>query len=289
VTYRDVMSNTTDQQAELGSFLRSRRAAVTRADFDLPELRGGRTRGLRREEVAVLAGVSVTWYTWLEQGRNANPSRQVVDAIARELRFSGAEHAYALALAGFGPPVSLDRDPDRPVPEHLSRLLDGWSESPAFAITASWDIVAWNRAYEALYPGVGAHQFGRRNLLWAVFMDPYVRRMLPEWSTDSAHFVGEFRVDYATHLSSDAMKELVHDLRRQSQEFDEVWTRHGIERFSSRMRRFHHPSVGDLALEVHRLVLSDDPNLHLIVYSAVPGETDTAALATLIETASPPR
>jgi transcriptional regulator with XRE-family HTH domain len=277
------MSNTSAQQAELASFLRTRRASIRRTDFGLPELRGGRNTGLRREEVAVLAGVSVTWYTWLEQGRRANPSRQVLDAIARELKFTDAEHAYILALGGFGPPVSLDRDRTCAVPDHLSRLLEGWSESPAFAITGSWDIVAWNRAYEALYPGVGDRHLGRRNLLWAVFMDPYVRSMMPEWSTDSAHFVGEFRVDYATHLSGPAMKELVHELRLRSDEFEDVWTRHGIERFSSRMRRFRHPSVGDLALEVHRLVLSDDPNLHLIVYSAVPGVTNVDALATLVE------
>lgn len=279
------MPNVSDKQAELASFLRTRRANLVRADFDLPELRGGRTMGLRREEVAVLVGVSVTWYTWLEQGRKANPSRQVLDAIARELKFSSAEHAYLLALAGFGPPVARDRDGTDEVPEHIKRLLEGWADSPAFAITASWDIIAWNRAYEALYPGVGDPRLHRRNLLWVVFMDPYVRRMLPEWPTDSAHFVAEFRADYAAHLSSDGMKELVDDLRRASDEFDDVWTRHGIERFSSRMRRFHHPSVGNLDLEVHRLVLSDEPDLHLIVYSPVPGLTDADALATMIESA----
>lgn len=276
------MSNSSDQQAELASFLRTRRANLLRADFDLPDLRGGRTPGLRREEVAVLVGVSVTWYTWLEQGRKANPSRQVVDAIARELRFSDAEHAYVLALAGFGPPTPDDRDLSDEVPSHLRRLLNGWSDSPAFAITASWDIVAWNSAYEALYPGVGDRGLERRNLLWAVFMDPYVRRMLPEWSTDSAHFMAEFRVDYAAHMSSATMKDLVQRLRQASQDFEDVWTRHGIERFSSRMRSFHHPAVGDLEFEVHRLALSDDPDLHLIVYSPVPGRTNIEALATLV-------
>lgn len=266
----------TDQQAELAAFLRSRRANLVRADFGLPELRGGRTRGLRREEVAVLVGVSVTWYTWLEQGRNAHPSRQVLDAIARELRLSEAEHAYVLALSGYGPPANATR---RCVPTHVQRLLDTWTPAPAFAITTSWDIVAWNEAYDALYPGVAQVNPGERNLLWAVFMDPYVRQMLPDWDTDSAHFVAEFRAQFATHASESQMKDLIARLRASSSEFDDIWSRHDIRRFASRMRRFHHPDIGDLELEVHRLILSDEPSLNLIVYSPLPGSSDVAALA----------
>jgi transcriptional regulator with XRE-family HTH domain len=277
------MATATDQQRELAAFLRSRRTSLVRAEFGLPQVRGGRTLGMRREEVAYLVGVSVTWYTWLEQGRSAHPSRQVIDAIAREMRMTPAEHAYVLALAGYGPPANSTQGR---VPDHVQRLLDGWGRAPAFAITAAWDIVAWNRAYAALYPGVARSSGSPSNLMWAVFMDPYVRRMLPDWNTDSAHFVAEFRADFATHVSDADMKGLVHRLRATSVEFDDDWSRHDIERFSSRIRRFHHPDVGDLELEVHRLVLSDDPGLHLIVYAPVPGTTRMEALEALVGEAS---
>lgn len=273
------MSHATERQAELAAFLRTRRAGLRRADFGLPELRGGRTHGLRREEVAYLAGVSVTWYTWLEQGRSAHPSRQVVDALARELRLSEAEHAYALALAGYQAPVP---SPAPVVPPHLQRLLDGWDRAPAFAITSRWDIVAWNAAYGLLYPGVAAAGPGGRNLLRSLFTDPYVRRMLPEWERDSAHFVAEFRADHAAHLADPRTQELVERLRRESAEFDRLWSRHDIERFASRLRCFHHPAVGDLQLEVHRLAPADDPALLVIVYSPLPGSPSARALDRLL-------
>lgn len=134
------MAGTDERRRELGAFLRVRREHLVRADYGLPPVGRSRTTGLRREEIAYLSGVSVTWYTWLEQGRDINPSRQVLEAIALEMRLSAAERAYVLELAGFAPlPHSATPDP-APVPDHLLRLVENLVPSPAFVVSADWSI-----------------------------------------------------------------------------------------------------------------------------------------------------
>ena len=139
------------QRLALGEFLRARREAVVRADLGLPAVPRARTSGLRREEVSVQAGVSVTWYTWLEQGRDINPSKQVLDAVARALRLSAAEHEYVLALGGYVVDPSVTGGP---LPPQIQRFLDALGGYPAFALEPDWGIAAWNSAYAALYPNI---------------------------------------------------------------------------------------------------------------------------------------
>src|SRR5690348_833823 len=130
--------STEAQRQELGAFLRRRRGQLVRADFGLPAVGRSRTGGLRREEVSYLSGVSVTWYTWLEQGRDINPSREVLDAVARSLRLSRDEHAYVLSLAGYSAPMPVAGDGPRTAPGSVQRLLHSLATSPAFALTSSW-------------------------------------------------------------------------------------------------------------------------------------------------------
>ena len=176
---------------ELAEFLGSRRRQLSPAAVGLPPGGNRRTPGLRREEVALLAGVSHTWYTWLEQGRDIHPSRQVVDALARTLQLSTAEHEYLLRLAGHGGAPAAGAF--EAVPAHLQRLMDALGPSPAYAITSGWSIVGWNRAYERLYPGVAALPAADRNLLWVVFTDPAVRTLLGDWAADSRRLLTQFR------------------------------------------------------------------------------------------------
>src|ERR1700704_6784643 len=138
--------------AMLGQFLTSRRRQFVRAQIGLPEIAGRTTRGLRREEVAYLAGVSVTWYTWLEQGRDVTPSRQVVDALARTLRLSHAEHVYLSALAGHSAPQPAKDASPGTVPAHVQRLLDALADYPALVIAQDWAILAWNEPFAGGYP-----------------------------------------------------------------------------------------------------------------------------------------
>ncbi|WP_233495727.1 helix-turn-helix transcriptional regulator [Geodermatophilus sp. TF02-6] len=268
---------------ELAEFLRSRRRQVDPRAVGLPAGDARRTPGLRREEVALLSGVSHTWYTWLEQGRDIRPSRQVVDALARTLRMSPAEHEYLKDLAA--PHHSQARggalQQGRGVPAHVQRLLDALGSSPAYAITASWSIVGWNRAYERLYPGVAAAAPADRNLLWLVFTDPAVRELLGDWVTDSRRFLTQFRAEVGPRLADPDVVDLVARLEAASPHFRAGWASHDVDRFSSRERRFEHPRVGTLLLEHHQLTPADTPGLQLVVYTAAAGSDTAARLARL--------
>ncbi len=273
---------TETQRRELAALLRARRGQLARADFGLPPVGRSRTDGLRREEVASLSGVSVTWYTWLEQGRDISPSRQVLDAVARTLRLSDAEHAYVLSLVGYSAPVAEPDTTPSPAPGHVQRLLDALVGSPAFALAPDWHISAWNAAYAALYPNIETAAEADRNLLELVFTDPYVRRLLPAWESDSGRFLAEFRAEAGPLLGDPSVVALVERLREASPEFRAGWTSHDIQGFSSRERLFHHPAVGDLRLEHHRLTPSDVPGLHLVVYTPLADGETSGRLAELL-------
>ena len=262
---------------ELAEFLRSRRRQVDPRAAGLPAGGARRTPGLRREEVALLSSVSHTWYTWLEQGRDIRPSRQVVDALARTLRLSPAEHEYVLRLTGHGGP-----DPAaaaEAMPAHVQRLVDALGSSPAYVITPSWAIVGWNRAYERFYPGVAAVPAAERNLLWLVFTDPAVRELLGDWPTDSRRFLTQFRAEVGARLADPQVVDLVARLEAASPHFRTGWASHDVERFSSGRRRFRHPEVGPLLLEHHQLTPADAPSLQLVIYTAADGSDSAARLA----------
>lgn len=271
-----------ERMRELGAFLRSRREQLVRADFDLPPVGRSRTTGLRREEIAYGAGVSITWYTWLEQGRDINPSRQVLDALAVTMRLSSAEHEYLLTLAGYAAVPASPPTAPAILPSHLQHLLDAQGPSPAFALSPEWMIVGWNDAYEALYPGVANADPERRNLLLMIFTDPYVRSLLPDWDVTSRQFLAEYRAEAGAQLGRAEHVALVGRLMDESPEFAAAWQTHRIERFASRERGFHHPVAGDLSFEQHRLIPSDLPELQLVVYLAPEGSVTRATMRQLL-------
>ena len=270
---------TASARRELAEFLGSRRRQLSPAAVGLPAGGNRRTPGLRREEVALLAGVSHTWYTWLEQGRDIRPSRQVMDALARTLRLSTAEHDYLLRLSGHGGTPAVEAF--HGVPAHLQRLMDALGSSPAYAITSSWSIVGWNQAYERLYPGVAELAAADRNLLWVVFTDPAVRTLLGDWAGDSRRFLTQFRAEVGPRLADPEVLDLVSRLQAASPAFREGWASHDVDRFSSTERRFEHPVVGTLVLEHHQVTPADAPGLQLVVYTAAAGTDGGAKLTRL--------
>jgi transcriptional regulator with XRE-family HTH domain len=255
-----------DARAELGTFLRRKRTTADRADHDLPPVGRGRTTGLRREEIAFLSGVSLTWYTWLEQGRNINPSRQVVDAIAVNLHLTQAEHDYALGLAGLAPHPRPELSAPAPVPSHVQLLLDTLDPAPAFALTPHWDVAAWNPAYEGLFPGVADADPTERNLHLFIFTDPRVRELLPDWERTSRQFLAEYRAESGARVGGAQHVRLVQHLREVSEDFTRAWDEHEVERFASRRREFCHPTRGRVVYEQVNMVPQDAPDLHVISY-----------------------
>lgn len=272
------------RRAELAAFLRKRRTSYDREKLAqsghiLPELGRAKSIGLRREEVAYLAGVSITWYTWLEQGRNINPSRSVLESLATTLALSESEREYALGLAGFAslpllPTRWEGRDDVAPLPKHLQHLLDELTHAPSFVITPRWHIAGWNRAYELLYPSIARTAPSKRNLLYAVFTDPYVREMLPDWEHTSQQFLAEFRSDASKYAFDDVRDDLIESLRRESEHFARSWENHEVARFSSRLRTFSPPELGEMLFEQDQLHPADAPELRLVIY--LPADDVTA-------------
>jgi transcriptional regulator with XRE-family HTH domain len=262
---------------ELAAFLRARREALRPEDVGLPPGRARRTPGLRREEIALLAGVSVTWYTWLEQGRPINASTDVLEALARSLRLGDAERQHLLALA--------TRTPGEPVPdvEHvpdaLVRLIDSMQPAPAYVLGPRWEYLAWNRAQSLLYPMIEQLAPDDRNLLWVVFAEPQARALIVDWPEQARRIMAEFRAGTAGLRTDPKVVALVERLRAASPEFAEWWAQLDVAQFQTRVRRYHHPRAGELAFEYQQLTPSEWPGLKVVCQLPLPGDDSAERLA----------
>lgn len=235
-----------------------------RAELGLPPGTRRSEIGLSREEVATLSGISVSWYTWLEQGRDINASRQVLDAVARVLQLTDSEAEYVFALAGPGRETATAQ-PDR-APDHLLHLIEAL-DFPAFILATDWSIVGWNAGYEWLYGSIATTPPEERNLLRLIYTDPRIREMLPNWERDSRNFLAEFRAESGVRLGSDRHRAVVDALIEESADFRAQWAEHAVGRFRSRLRTFVHPDDGEIVFEHHRLVPSDAAELHVVMYA----------------------
>lgn len=254
---------------ELAEFLRARRESIRPEQVGLPAGRGRRTPGLRREEVALLAGVSVTWYTWLEQGRRINASDDVLLAIARALRLDDAGRHHLLALTD---PGTAAIDAPAEAPSALVRLLDALMPAPAYVLGPHWEFVAWNTAQARLYPRIGELEPPRRNLMWVLFADRSTRDLIVDWDIHARQAVAEFRSATSAVRHDPAMTELLDLLRDESDEFAGWWSEQNVSGFETRLRRFRHPAAGELTFEYQQLSPAEWPNLRVVAQLAVPGD-----------------
>lgn len=274
------MADGRQARAELGEFLRARRQALTPEQVQLPRGRARRTPGLRREEVALLAGVSVTWYTWLEQGRRINASDQVLHAIGRALRLddAGQEHLASLARPGPAPAAPSITGPDD-VPSALRRLIDGFDPAPAYVLGPHWEFAAWNAAEARLYPPLPRLADEDRNLMWVLFADPATRSLIVDWDVHARMALAEFRAATTLVRHDPAMVTLVDRLGTVSEEFRRWWPEHDVARFETRLRRFDHPRAGRLTFEYQQLAPVEWPSLRVVVQLPVPGDDSAQRLA----------
>ncbi|MBY0559376.1 helix-turn-helix transcriptional regulator [Hyphomicrobium sp.] len=259
------MSQTDTRESALGAFLRDRRTKLDPASFGLPLTRR-RTPGLRREEVAQRANVSATWYTWLEQGRGGAPSADVLDRIARALMLTGAEreHLFVLGL-GRLPEVRLQADDS--VTPRLQRLVDAFEYSPAIVKNATWDVIAWNRAFATVMTDYGALPPERRNVLRVFFGNPHVRAAQFDWESVARFVVGVFRADVARVGASAKVAALVDDLSRQSPDFDRLWRSNDVLSHGGGLKQLRHPVLGTVNLEFSAFAVDGRPDLGLVVYN----------------------
>jgi transcriptional regulator with XRE-family HTH domain len=270
------MTTTSDHRRELAEFLRSRREATRPEQVGLPGGRGRRTPGLRREEVAMLAGVSLTWYTWLEQGRRINASTDVLRAIGRALRLddAGIDHLVSLTEPGTATVTAPTE-----APSALLRLLDALLPAPAYVLGPHWEFVGWNDAQERLYPAIAELEPPRRNLLWVLFADPATRDLIVDWDIHARQALAEFRSATTAVRHDPAMTELVELLKSESVEFAAWWDEHDVSGFETRLRRFRHPGAGTLTFEYQQLTPAEWPALRVVAQLPVPGDDSAERLA----------
>ncbi len=268
------------RRAELAAFLRSRRERITPGDVGLPPGIRRRTSGLRREEVAMLAGVGVTWYTWLEQGRRINASTQVLDAVARTLKLDQPEreHLYRLADVPAAAAAAADGATQvaRVAPE-MQRILDGMTTLPASILNERFDLLAWNHAYAALFPGVVRQPACERNTLWLSFTyapccHPYLNR-----DEQLGTLVAQLRAAYGRHVGEAAWTKFVRRLQAASPEFSKLWAQHEVASPTT----FRHPAHDRLVMNTTSLGILAAPGTRMVVYTPADDVT-CAAVASLI-------
>ena len=270
-----------DRREELSDFLRTRRARISPADVGLAAAERRRVPGLRREELARLAGVSVDYYIRLEQGRGGvHPSDSVLDALARALRLDAAEHAHLkrIARTPASPPPRRPR-PQRVRPE-VRRLVEGLAV-PAFVLGRRMDVLAWNELAVRLHVDFAALAPRMRNMARLVFLDDASRELYPEWEQVARETAAYLRFEASAAPDDPELHALVGELSTKSPEFGRSWARHDVREKSHGRKRYRHPLVGELELDYETLALPADDRQTLVTYTAEPGSPSESALRML--------
>jgi transcriptional regulator with XRE-family HTH domain len=268
------------RKRELGAFLRSRRERITPAEVGLPEGARRRTPGLRREELAMLAGVGATWCTWLEQGRDVKPSNEVLAALADALRLDAAERRHLYILAGRAPPNPRPTNVER-VEQPLRHTLASLSIQPAYVMGRRWDVLAWNPAAAAIFGDYGALQGDARNIMHLLFTDLRHRRLLVDWENLARVALGRFRAESARYIGDPDFERLIARLDRESPEFRAWWPQRDVTRQLSGVKKIRHPQAGTMTFEHMSLSIDDGSDMKLIVYTPL-AEDDTVAKMTAL-------
>ena len=261
------------RRAELAAFLRSRRERIAPEQVGVTPAGRRRTPGLRREEVAQLAGVGVTWYTWLEQGRDIHVSEQVLEAIARTLLLDRDERSHLLNLAGAVDQETVS-DKCAAVPPQLRAVIRQLEPFPASVINAKYDILAYNSTYGRLMDNLDAVPLEDRNCMWLCFTDPAWRTAMINWEDGATRMVANLRWLMADHVAEPSWKSLVKRLRAASPEFAELWERHEVRSIENKTKHVLNPLVGDLHLDITNTWLSPRPGTRLHVYSPADAVTE---------------
>ena len=249
----------------LGTFLRDRRMRLDPAALGF-QLGRRRTPGLRREEVAQRANISPTWYTWLEQGRGGAPSAHVLDRIAKGLMLTEPERDHLHILAFGHPPEPRYRQQEAITPR-LQHVLDAMPFSPAIIRTATWDVIAWNKAATVILTDYANLPKEQRNVLRMMFSDERVRAAQDDWRNVARYVVGSFRADAARAGAGVEIGQLVDELSSSSPEFKAMWDDNEITSTREGTKRLHHPALGAIELEFSTFAVEGRSDLNMMVYS----------------------
>ncbi|MEU6556052.1 helix-turn-helix transcriptional regulator [Streptomyces sp. NPDC046915] len=271
-----------DRRAELSEFLRSRRARLKPEDVGLPDFgRHRRVPGLRREELAQLAGVSVAYYTRLEQGNGQNVSAEVLDSIARALRLTDAEQAHLTHLAKGKQHKKKPSARPQQVRTSIGQLLDTMDAVPAYVVGRRSEILAWNRMAAAVFGDWAELPAAERNWARMVFLKPEYQDLFVDWEQKAIDIVCALRMDAGCYPDDPRLSALVGELSVKSEDFRRLWATHDVKEKNHGVKRLQHPLVGALSLHFESFKLADDADQSMIVYHAEPGSPSAEALRLL--------
>jgi transcriptional regulator with XRE-family HTH domain len=251
------------RRTELGEFIRAHRARLQPAMFGMDLGVRRRTPGLRREEIAQLAGVSATWYTWIEQGRDVSVSPSALTRLARVMRLTSAERAYLFDLAGKRDPEALPDSPLGDLPDGLQSVVTAIA-TPAYLLDRAWTALAWNEPAARLFVG-WLDAEADRNLLRYVFLHPAAQALIIDWEERALRLAAEFRADYSRHLAAPETRALVEELRGKSAFFSHAWEAHAVTDREGGERTFNHPVDGFLRYEQITFLLARHQDVKLVV------------------------
>jgi transcriptional regulator with XRE-family HTH domain len=268
-------NGTATRRTELAAFLRTRRERISPEDVGLPPGTRRRTAGLRREELAQLAGVGVTWYTWLEQGRPINASVQVLDSIARTLRLDTTERAHLFRLADVPGTAIVPGCDDCPLPDQMQQILDALP-LPACVVTERFDLLAWNATYAAVFPGVTSAPTDERNTLLSAFTSLPCCAPFDNHQASCAIMVGQLRAAYSKHLGDPAWTHFIRRLEAESPAFAECWAAHDVAQLTGVVKRLRHPGVGRITVATTNLSVQTVPGARMTVYTPVDAQSKKA-------------
>jgi transcriptional regulator with XRE-family HTH domain len=270
--------------AELGDYLKQRRARLDPASLGFYTARR-RTPGLRREEVAHLACISATWYTWLEQGRGGTPSTEVLDRVCQALQLTALEREHVFHLA-FGRAPAVRYLPAAAVSHRLQHVLDGMPLSPAMIRNATWDVLAWNPAAAVVLTDYATLPPAERNILRRIFLDPQVRDAQTDWEGLTQFIVAAFRADATRSGAAEEIKPLVRELIAASALFATLWSSNEIEAMGEGTKVLNHRYAGLLSLEYSSFAVEGQPDLTMVVYNPTTAE-DARKIGELLSATAP--
>jgi transcriptional regulator with XRE-family HTH domain len=267
------LMNEKHRYEELADFLKTRRAKILPSQVGLSSATRRRTPGLRREEVAQLAGIGITWYTWLEQGRPIRVSTQVVESLSRVLMLDKQEriHLYLLANQPLPADISGYQGNISPILQHV---LDSLTYCPSLVTDQRWNVIGWNKAACLIFGNFTEMNIRDRNIVWAMFTDEKYKTLFVDWEMHAKGLLGRFRSTCGQYIEDSWIARFVDELKSQSREFNSWWQLHEIESNSEKHKQLNHPSAGQLDFEVSNFDVSDNSGLKMIVHTPSP-ETDT--------------
>lgn len=260
-------NNQKQRNRELSEFLRARRESLNPEDMGFPKTNRRRTRGLRREEVATLAGVGLSWYTWLEQGRDITVSSSFLDRLAKVLCLSPLERDHLFILAQNRPPAE-DGETGINLPQTIQDLMDDLTMSPCYAWNLKWDIIGWNRAADAVFK---FHSYDKNslNFIWLLFTEPHIRNLIINWEKQANDILSSFRRDYAKDKNDADANILINSLKNKSPDFASLWERQEAHAKCEGVRDMKIDTIGEVSFEHATLIIDEKRHLKLTYYKAM--------------------